>query len=185
MTRSVCAVVAAVLVLGGCTSAQPQGVAAPRSDGPLRIGGDAGTLCLPRVGAATDLTYGMEVLVNKGNTPVRLTGIRLVQGHGLRVQGVYVVPVTGDTLIGNWMQWPPPNSATRARGVQWADRSQLAGTVVPPQAASTHFNLLLRARTVRATKMAGFRAVEVRYTANNTRYAEQSSTQVVLRRPRC
>lgn len=145
------------------------------------MGGDQGTLCMPTK-PGTAVTYGMEVLRNTGDEPVRLESVSLLDARATRVEEAFVVPIEGGTLVGNWTSWPPPRAATTTKGVRWEQRKPVAGMLLPPQ-RKRDFNLVLHAATSEHGT-ARFRAVRVAYTADGTQYVEDASTEVLLRR-RC
>lgn len=173
------AVMLAVAAAGACTSCA--GHPAAHEGGPVVMGGGAGTLCMPTK-PGSSVTYGMEVLKNTGTDPVQLESVSLVDAQATHVQKAFVVPIDGGSLVGDWGSWPPPRAATTTTGVRWAERKPLAGMMLP-QHQRRDYNLVLHAATDKQG-MPRFSAVRVVYTADGTRYAEESSTEVLLKR-RC
>ncbi len=166
-------VVALVVMLSSCG-----GGGAVRDDGPLRAGGDPGSLCLPRRGPSTPVTLGLETLRNTGPERVRLLGVRLVGARHVALRGSYVVPVPDHQLVGGWSRWPPPPRVLAAAGVPRVRWRRLPGAVVTP--GSGGLGLVIHARTT-AVEPAGFRAVAIRYAVGSRAYVAVTSTRVVVR----
>jgi hypothetical protein len=174
----------AAATLAGCTSLPSGGDGGTPSkndaidaQGPLQLGGDPGTLCLPlRTPGA--FAYGMDALRNTGMEPVTLERVELRDSSHVSLIDSLVVPLTETTLVGNWSSWPPPAAATRS--VQWAERRTAAGTVLPAGSASA-FNLVLHGQVDAGASRAGFATVVVFYSEDDHQYRAESSTQVQLR----
>lgn len=173
------AAVAALVLTGACTACT--GRAAPREGGPVTMGGTAGTLCMPTK-PGSPVTYGGEVVKNSGSEPVRLERVSLVGARATHLEEAFIVPIEGGTLVGSWTSWPPPRAATTTKGVRWGQRKPAAGMLLPPH-RTRDFNLVLHA-TTNEHGSPRFAAVRVVYTADGTEFAEESSTEVLLRR-RC
>lgn len=178
----VLAVTSFPLLLTMLTSCSGTGGPQIRSDGPLRAGGDPGTLCLPRRGVQPEVTFGLEVITNEGRRPVRLQSVRLVQARSLELVSAFVVPVEGHDLVGSWSHWPPPRSVTSGSGVEWSMRRRLHGFEVAARQRRP-LNLVLRAR-VTGPDQASFSRVAVRYDVGGVAYEALTSTAVQVRR-RC
>lgn len=111
--RNLTATVSAAALLAcalGCTGAEPAD--APH-DGPLRFGGEAGTLCLT-AGSATDFTLAFDAARNSTESDISVDQVRLVDAHNATLVAGYLAPIIDLTLIGVMRGWPPQEGSLRA-----------------------------------------------------------------------
>jgi hypothetical protein len=161
----VVALAAIVLIeLAGCTtrSSRPP-------DGALRLGGDAGALCVPR-SASGEYTYALDALRNTSSETIDVERVGLVKAAHASMVDSFVSPVVNNSLIGVQPGWPP-------LGV---DRAAFdARRPVPTSiAAGQTVNLVIR---LRATAPATVAAVEVTYERRGWAYRVRNTTAVSFR----
>jgi hypothetical protein len=79
---------------------------------------------------------GIWSLQNTGKYPVKITGIRLPDMHGMRVVSAWLAPILKDPSDGDWMSvgdggsWPPAGDPVTDR--EWARAVPLIGAVIKP-----------------------------------------------------
>jgi hypothetical protein len=136
----------------------------PSNDGPLGQPSDSGSICVPvdKDGVVTD---GFMALRNRGSKPVTLHSVKLVNPHGLQLQGSYVAPIRNHNLIG------------LRPGVWSGTRLPLADAIVP---AHSDLNLLTQLRLDNKDVAGATGGLEVRYTAGSKDYRWVSRFRVQL-----
>jgi hypothetical protein len=111
-------------------------------DGPVRLGDNPGTICLPR-SADDALTMGFDVIRNTKHTAVRITDVTLLGARGLRITASYLMPVQHDQLVGVTNRWPPPHATNMTEG-DWNQRIQAVGAGrLGPTSGVPDWNLVL------------------------------------------
>jgi hypothetical protein len=159
--------VAALLVGAvGCTDEEPAD--APH-DGPLRLGGEMGTLCIP-AGSSTEFTLGLDAVQNSTKADINVDRVRLIGADNATMVDGYLAPILGHTLIGAIPGWPPKEGATAA-----FDQKKTVPTTI---SAGKDANLVVH---VKATAPAEIKAVEVTYTSDGKPMRVQSTTSLTIR----
>jgi hypothetical protein len=70
---------------------------------------------------------GGDEVQNSGTSPIRIEKFMLVDPHGVKLIGVYMVPIGAVPLIGFGNPWPP----TDMKKSTWAGRRTLPMTMAP------------------------------------------------------
>ena len=160
---SVAALLACAL---GCTGGEPAD--APH-DGPLRFGGEPGTLCLT-AGSATDFTLAFDAARNSTKAEITVDQVRLVDAHDATMVAAYLAPIIDLTLIGVMRGWPPQEGSSRA----FEQRKPVPATV----AARSDANVVVH---IRARPPADVKAVELTYTSDGRHLRVRNSTSFMIR----
>lgn len=155
--------------------AQPKPTA-PRADGPLQLDDSRGKAC-------ASLRYGYEYTawehVLEPTETVTLLDWRLVEatdvtvGRGFVAERPTRVPATGFTS-----GFPPPPEDVRSRHVDWDGRRPAAGATLE---AGTSSNFWVRVQVDRDVRRAGYRGLELRYTADGQEYTALSDIRTRFR----
>ena len=75
------------------------------------------------------LTDGWPYVKNASPTPATIDKVAMANPHGLKLIVAWAVPITGHTAYGAEPGYPPGKSL--APGVQWAERRNADGAVIP------------------------------------------------------
>lgn len=119
--RSTAAALACVLAFGLASCA---GASGPTTRPALHYTDNGLEVCA-LLSRYTDMSVGIRV-DPRGDEPITITSIRLVDGEGLRVDGAWVVPADPDDRIG-LVGWPITDG-----GSWWPGRRPAAGATLGP-----------------------------------------------------
>ena len=157
---TVVALAITVTTLSGCANV--------RGNGPLKLGGEAGQLCVP---AGPDELVGVgEVLTTDTAAPLLAIESVVVEGaESLHTSGIYLVPApTGDTLMSMYVADPPPG---------WGKKVDAIGAEIKP--GNTVNLVAVIARTGPENGHAS--SVEVIYRdESGIKYVARSTTSILL-----
>lgn len=127
-------------LLAGCSTGL-------KTDGPFGRSSTSriATQCFPvrhnGVGTFGGLSFG-----NNGG-PARIDKVTLVNARHLRIVAAWVVPVTGDDLLGVFDGFPPDGTGgfpgPPPEGVHWAERQRAEGATIPHMPGQSTINLVL------------------------------------------
>ena len=122
-SRQASAVVAAAVAvcLAGCSS----GIIF--NSGPLGGQDGTGITCAPTVGWRGVVTYG-SIFANSSASHVFIDKVSLADPRGLRMLAAYVVPVTGDSIIGFVQGYP--SGKLLPSDEPWSQRQRADGAIV-------------------------------------------------------
>ena len=117
------------------------------------------------------LTFGLDAFPNTGGVPATIERVALTDPHNLQIIAAYAVPLTGTQLYGV-LDGAPPARHLPAE-VQWAQRQQADGAVIPP-GAYTNLVLVLKP----AGKKGTARSVDMFYRSGGQQYHFQTVTSI-------
>lgn len=144
-----------IMALAGCALGGPSG------PGPLAGAAadrDSGEICIP-ISPKGQYALGMDVLANPGGTDALITGLELVERHGLELVDAVVVDING-TAVGARTAWPPPGAENTP---EWRAAVPAAGATIPAGSAKQK-NLVLHL-SAKAGQPATLKAYRVAYAA--------------------
>jgi hypothetical protein len=135
--------IGSALLLAGC------GSGGPNPDGPFGNSAPSSRFgeCLT-VPPGQVATIGATEWPNPGPT-ARVTGVTLVKEHDLRLLADWVVPITGNDLLGVLIGYPPYGVNGRKGppgaqpGVEWNRRQRAVGATIPHTRGQDVYNLVL------------------------------------------
>jgi hypothetical protein len=148
----------------------------PSDDGPLRMGGDWGTLCVPAP-SWQPVTVGFDVMTNEGDSLLTVEEVSLVDAEGLSIEAAYLIELgEDDGAIGVWSEFPPESDEGETDGAGWRSRVEAAGSEVLPGA---RLNLVVGLKPT--ADVAASKGVEVVYVAESGRtFVERTTTEIEL-----
>jgi hypothetical protein len=154
------------LLLAGCGG---NGV---HTDGPFgnsNVPGDGGECVAVPPGSVG--TIGATEFPNPGG-PARIGKVTLVGAHDLLLVAAWVVPVTGNDLMGVFPGYPPPGPEAHglklSPGVHWAQRQPADGAKIPHTPGHEVINLVL---VIKASGAKGTsKTVYIDYKSGGTNY---------------
>lgn len=149
-----------------CTGEEPAD--APH-DGPLRLGGEQGTLCIP-AGPTGEYTLGLDAVQNSTKADIEVDRVRLIGADNATMVAGYLAPILDNTLMGAIPGWPPQGGATPA----FEQKKNVPTTI----SAGKDANLIIH---VKATAPAAIKAVEVTYTSDGKPMRVQNTTSLTIR----
>lgn len=159
--------VASCVVLAGCGVGLGGGNLT-RQDGPLRLGGDDGDVCmLP----STDgqFTFALDVVENSTRDEIRIDSIALVGATNASMVGGYVAPYENTTVIGVHRSWPPDHPLPTFEQKR----------ATPAKIASGAFeNVIVHLSAVAPAQV---ESIEVTYTRNGREMRVRNSTAIRVR----
>lgn len=137
---------AALSLVTGClvaaclvTACSAEGPGEQPSDGPLLLGGDDGSICVP-ASTSGEYTYGLESVSNTTDGPVEVLRAELVGPGNVTLEGSFLAPVDDQTLIGVRPGWPPDGAEDGA----FARKRELPTTVQAGEEANLVLHLTAR-----------------------------------------
>ena len=138
-------------------------------DGPLRVGGDDGILCIP-TSADGHYTFGLDAARNTTDEVLHVDAVALVRARNVAMVGPgYLSPIEDTGAIGAMPGWPPEGgSATFDR------KRAMPLTLAPGHTENLVLHLV-------ATTPAEFDAIEATYTASGAARRERNSTRLEIR----
>ena len=152
---------------GGRSVAVP--IDAPHN-GPLALGGDVGSLCMPGVSSG-EYTYALDVVKNSTDATIDVTSIRLIGAEHATMKGGYLAPIIKMTLMGARPGWPPTGPDIEAFS---------AKKLLPTQiGAGQTANLVIH---LTAQTPASVKAVEVTYTSGGKTMRVNNTTTLAIQR---
>lgn len=171
------AIWAAIAALLACVLAGPGSEAAwapsdAPHNGPLSLGGDTGTICMPAAPSG-QYTDGFDAVQNTTDASIQVTGIRLVGAQHATMHGGYLAPIINTTLIGALPGWPPTGGTLPTFSAKKAVPAQIA--------AGQSANLVIH---LSATPPATVQAVEVTYISDGEAFRVRNSTTLIIQ-PKC
>ncbi|GAA1680654.1 hypothetical protein GCM10009745_25840 [Kribbella yunnanensis] len=141
-------------------------------EGPLGQGDGGVSMCMPLTKGQPDVTFGPDVLRNRGHEEATVTGVSVVDAVGLRVVDALIVPVgLGDSLVG------------LKRG--WAPRGQPAVGYAVAADGKAHNLVLHLVRDDELAEETGLRGVRVDYAVGERSYRMVFTTRLTLTSTRC
>lgn len=127
--RARTAAVVLALALGagtGCEAGSDGG-----TEGPLGAPvGDGTAICTPGKPGG-ELSFGADLLHNRGSRDLVVDQVGLTDAHGLKIAHAVIVPVR--TYQFGLEAWPPPASTLSEPGIEWAHRKTAVGATLKPQ----------------------------------------------------
>jgi hypothetical protein len=133
--------------------------------GPLELGGDDGSLCIPV--ASGDSGFVGDVIEVPEGVDLTITGVRLASAQGMTLVGSYLLDVNGAT-VGSSLKAPTTP--------EWDDREDAVGASV---ASGEVKNLVLEVRRD-SEGAASAAAMIVTYTVLGRSFEKSASTEYVL-----
>ena len=152
---------------GGGSAAAP--IDAPHN-GPLALGGDLDTLCMPGVPPG-EYTLALDVVKNSTDATIDVTSIRLVGAQHATMKGGYLAPIIKMTLMGVQPGWPPTGPGTEAFSAKKPVPTQIGAV------QSANLVIHLTAQTPASVK-----AVEVTYTSGGRTMRVRNTTTLAIQR---
>jgi hypothetical protein len=159
----------ALLACAACTGEEPADTPPSAAhEGDLRLGGEAGTLCVA-AGATPDYLVGFDAVTNSTAADIQVNQVRLIGASGATLVGSYLAPIRNRTLLGAIPGWPPAETDLIAFNAKKA--------VPAPVSAHDAVNLLVHVQAIVPAKIA---AVEVTYTSDGKKWRVQSTTALEI-----
>jgi hypothetical protein len=175
--RQVSAIAAAVIAvcLSGCSS----GVTF--NSGPLGGQGSSGISCASTNGPGGVVSYGIE-FANSSASPVVIDKVSLADPRALRMLAAYVVPVTGDSIIGI-VQGHPPGKLMPS-DEHWSQRQRADGARIKHSRGQDVINLIA---VLKPTRNPGWaRGINIYYhSSGGQRYLLRQGLQILVFINRC
>lgn len=134
-----------------------------------------------------DATQGQEILQNKGDEPVTVMSISLVDAVNVQFREAFIVPlVDQESIISSWSRWPPSHTEKATAGSPWSKRQNASGFHLESDAESngTAFNLVTHFSRIDPAVEGRFAAIRVDYTIGEDRYYTTSKMRVAVK-PAC
>lgn len=101
------------------------------TEGPLGAPvGDGTAICTPGK-PGRELSFGADLLHNRGSQDLVVDQVGLTDAHGLKIAHAVIVPVR--TYQFGLEAWPPPASTLGEPGIEWAHRKTAVGATLKPQ----------------------------------------------------
>ena len=110
----------------GCEAGSDDG-----AEGPLGAPvGDGTAICTPGK-PGRELSFGADLLHNRGSRDLVVDQVGLTDAHGLKIAHAVIVPVRNYQF--GLEAWPPPASTLSEPGIEWAHRKAAVGATLKPQ----------------------------------------------------
>lgn len=159
--------VATWFVLANCSVDPVEGELAGH-DGPLKLGGDQGTVCMLPSGNG-QYTFAQDVVENSTDDDIRIDSIALVGAKNAAIVGGFIAPFDDLTTIGIYRSWPPQNPSAAF------EQKRSAPTMISPGKSE---NVVVH---LSATDPAEVEAIEVAYTHDGKVNRVRNSTAIQVR----
>jgi hypothetical protein len=153
-------------------------------DGPFGHGGSPGATCHAG-GPGQVFTNGDQFIRNAGPR-ARITSLSLADDHGIELLDSWIVPVTGNTLYGNW-EGRPIARPRELPGVHWGERQGSVGASIPMASGNSVENIVLAVARAPGMREAWARGILVKYSSGGHDYSLLTATRIaiVARVPQC
>jgi hypothetical protein len=173
---SAIATVAIAVCLAGCSS----GVTF--NSGPLGGQGNTGINCAPAYGRDGVVSYGTIEFANSSASPVTITKVSLADPRGLCMLAAYVVPVTGDSILGFVQGYP--SAKLLPSDEHWSQRQRADGATIKHSRGQDVINLLA---VLKPTRNPGWaRGINIYYHSSaDQRYLLRQGLQILVGINRC
>lgn len=168
------ALAGAVCVTAACTAAPDS-----QDQGPLDgVETVEGTTCSPTRGAEA-VSFGLHYLVNESDSALELESLTLSGTRELELEGAYVLPMPGNTTMGQVNEFPPLKLARELINTPWREAVPVEGARLAPR---EKYNLVVH--IVPTGDIASFDSMTMAYTWEGQRYESTSSLLTLFPRGR-
>ena len=124
-------------------------------------------------------TYGTMTLINRSDSPVKITDLRLVDPRGTLLTGAsFLVPMQ-QAVVGNQAGFPPTRNL-EAPGLQWSAQRLAIRGFVEPAAEAGPVNLVIGVRLLSSAVDPSFARVEIDYESGRRSFTWRSAGPVTI-----